>query len=283
MRFEGADGAFPIWVNGKEVGYTQGSRNASEFDITAFIRSPGSNYTIAVRVYEFCDGSYLERQDQWLFLGIFKDVYLLAFPLTAIIDFSATPEIDKTFTKAVLRINLTTQGDTTARASIKLRSPEGIVIKEGMVDGEGRGAIRIANEDLRLWSVEDPVLYTLTLTLAGSVISQRIGFRRIELCDSNTHINGKPIILYGVSRHEHYHTFGRAGPYESMWSDLILMKRSNINAIRCSLQPNDPRFYDLWHCATSWVSMSWRKRTLNRTDLSPLNGLMSAIKTSYRV
>ena len=122
-------------------------------------------------MYEFFDGSYLERQDQWLLSGIFRDVYLLAFPLTAIIDFSVTPEIDKTFTKAVLRINLTTQVDTTARSSIKLRSPEVIVVNEGMVDGEGRGAIRIANEDLRLWSAEDPVLYTLTFALSGSVIS----------------------------------------------------------------------------------------------------------------
>lgn len=244
LRFEGVDSGFHVWVNGKEVGYSQGSRNPSEFDITSFLGPSGAANTVAVRVYEFCDGSYIERQDQWLLSGIFRDVYLLAFPKNAIVDFTSTPDLDDSFTSAVLRTKAKVQG-AAGDISIKLYSPEGSVIKEEKFPSSGESAITVSGDSLRLWSAEDPVLYTVTLTFAGRTIPQRIGFRRVERKDPNFFINGKPIVFYGMNRHEHHHLYGRAVPYECMRADLVLMKQHNINALRCSHQPNDPRLYEV--------------------------------------
>ncbi|KAL6410930.1 Beta-galactosidase-like protein [Ilyonectria robusta] len=245
LRFEGVDSAFHVWVNDIEVGYSQGSRNPSEFDITTFLTPPGSPNTIAVCVYEFCDGSYLERQDQWLLSGIFRDVYLLAMPKQAIVDFSTIPEVDESLTKAFLRTTVTVQGDAAEPVVIKLNSPDGILIQETRMKPSETSILTVQDSALQLWSAEHPVLYTVLLSFGGHHISQRVGFRRIELKDSNFLVNGKPIILYGVNRHEHHPLHGRAVPYECMRADLILMKQSNINALRCSHQPNDPRLYDV--------------------------------------
>ena len=246
LRFEGVDSAFHVWVNGKEVGYSQGSRDPSEFDITSFLEpsTPHGSSTIAVRVYEFCDGSYIERQDQWLLSGIFRDVYLIAFPKDAIVDFTALPDVDDSFTKAVLRTSAKIQGaegDITA----KLFAPNGSLIKEETFAPSSSSAIEVSGPALRLWSAEDPVLYTLLLSLGGRVVGQRIGFRRVEQKGANFHVNGKAIVLYGMNRHEHHHLHGRAVPYECMRADLVLMKRHNVNALRCSHQPNDPRLYEV--------------------------------------
>ncbi|KAH7119223.1 putative beta-galactosidase [Dactylonectria macrodidyma] len=245
LRFEGVDSAFHVWVNDSEVGYSQGSRNASEFDITSFLKAPEDQNTIAVRVYEFCDGSYIERQDQWLLSGIFRDVYLLAFPEEAIVDYTATPVLDDMLTEAVLRLQVSTQGESEESVVSKLYGPDGQTMNETSFNPGQAHEITVEMKELRLWSAEQPTLYTLTLSFCGRVISQRIGFRRIELKDSNFLLNGKPIIFYGVNRHDHHHLYGRAVPYEAMRADLVLMKKSNINALRCSHQPNDPRLYDI--------------------------------------
>ncbi|KAH7153480.1 putative beta-galactosidase [Dactylonectria macrodidyma] len=245
LRFEGVDSAFHVWVNGQECGYSQGSRNASEFDISSLLNLSLAENTLAVRVYEFCDGSYIERQDQWLLSGIFRDVYLVAFPEVAITDFSATPEVNACFTKATLRISVKVQGESKGTVTTKLYKPSGDLFDNSAFRPGDDHEVAVGSNDLKLWSAEEPFLYTLTLSFDGRSISQRIGFRRIEQKDSNFHVNGKPIIFYGVNRHEHHHLHGRAVPYEAMRADLLLMKRSNINAIRCSHQPNDPRFYQL--------------------------------------
>jgi len=244
IRFEGVDSSFHLWVNGKEVGYSQGSRNAHEFDITSYLQPSGSSNSIAVRVYEFCDGSYIERQDQWLLSGIFRDVYLIAFPQTAITDFNSIPEVDESFTSAVLRTNAKIQGDA-GSISVKLFAPDGSLIKEDSISSSDASAITVSGDALKLWSAEDPVLYTVVISFGGRFIAQRIGFRRIERKDPNFFINGKPIIFYGMNRHEHHHLYGRAVPYEYMRADLVLMKQHNINALRCSHQPNDPRLYEV--------------------------------------
>ncbi len=240
LRFEGVDSSFHVWVNGKEVGYSQGSRNPHEFDISSYLEPAGSVNTIAVRVYEFCDGSYIERQDQWLLSGIFRDVYLLAFPKDAIIDFKSIPELDDTLTSAVLRTSLKIQG-ADGDAITKLYSPDGSLIKEETAAASQTNTITVAGDSLHLWSAENPVLYTVTVTFGGRTIAQRIGFRKVEINGANFHINGKPIIFYGMNRHEHHPKYGRAVPYDCMRADLILMKQHNINALRCSHQPNDPR------------------------------------------
>lgn len=247
LRFEGVDSAFHVWVNGVEVGYSQGSRNASEFDVTSLLHTAGSKNTIAVRVYEFCDGSYIERQDQWLLSGIFRDVYLVAFARDAIVDFSAVPTLDDDFRGASLRLQVTTQGqsDTNSRVIAKLYAPDGAYIQEAHFDPKSAYDLPADGQPLQLWSAENPVLYTLTLSYGGRVVAQRIGFRRVEMKDANLLVNGRAVIFYGVNRHDHHHLHGRAVPYEAMKADLLLMKRSNINAVRCAHQPNDPRFYEL--------------------------------------
>ncbi|KAL2850181.1 glycosyl hydrolases family 2, TIM barrel domain-containing protein [Aspergillus pseudoustus] len=243
LRFEGVDSAFHVWVNGREAGYFQGSRNAAEFDITEYLQDGGN--TLGVRVYQFCDGSYLERQDQWLLSGIFRDVYLVSFPRDAIVDFGTIPELDDSFTEATLRTSVVVQGDATELITVKLRGPEGSVIAEDSVQPSETSTIHVSGPALMLWSAETPILYTLSLSYKGRAIAQRVGFRRSELRDGNILINGKPVIFYGVNRHEHHPRFGRAVPYEFMRADLLLMKRNNINAVRCSHQPNDPRLYEV--------------------------------------
>ncbi|KAJ5151059.1 Glycoside hydrolase family 2 N-terminal [Penicillium canariense] len=244
IRFEGVDSAFHLWVNEEEVGYSQGSRNPSEFVITPFLHPAGSVNTIAVRVYEFCDGSYIERQDQWLLSGIFREVGLLAFPPHSVVDFNAVATLSKDLSLGELLTSVTTQGES-GFVNIKLYKPDGTLLNEAVFPSTKSKSIQVSGDDLKLWSAEDPALYTVLISFDGRTIPQRIGFRRIEQKDSNFLVNGKPIIFYGMNRHEHHHLYGRAVPYENMRADLLLMKKHNINALRCCHQPNDPRLYEV--------------------------------------
>ncbi|CAH0026942.1 unnamed protein product, partial [Clonostachys rhizophaga] len=249
LRFEGVDSSYHVWINGKRVGYSQGSRNAAEFNITDKLNLEGRRInTIAVRVYKFCDGTYVEDQDQWWLSGIFRDVYLVAFPrLAAIEDFTITTHLDDEFTSAKVTATVqTTDADSADfRFGLKLISPDGRVIGQG--EGNDQVTIDIAQADLKLWSAEQPALYKVLLS-SGShsqVVPQRVGIRRVEVRNGNILFNGQPIIFYGVNRHEHHPTMGRAVPCEATRRDLLLMKRCNINAIRTSHQPQNPHFYDL--------------------------------------
>jgi beta-galactosidase len=244
VRFEGVDSAFHLWVNGEQIGYSQGSRNPAEFDITSVLLPAGSVNNIAVRVYEFCDGSYIERQDQWLLSGIFRDVGLLAFQSDAVVDFNAIATLSDDLSLGTLVTSVKVQGEH-GNVEANLYSPVGELMCRQTFPSTEDSTIQVSGSNLRLWSAEDPVIYTLLITFNGRTIPQRIGFRRIELKDSNFLVNGKPIILYGVNRHEHHHLYGRAVPYENMRADLIMMKKHNINALRCSHQPNDPRLYEV--------------------------------------
>ncbi|KFZ00548.1 hypothetical protein V500_01027 [Pseudogymnoascus sp. VKM F-4518 (FW-2643)] len=239
IRFEGVDSAFHLWINNCPVGYSQGSRNPSEFDITPFLID--NINTISVRVYKYCDGTYLESQDQWWLSGIFRDVYLVPFLSSSITNYKVVTEVDDTYENAILKTEVKVQGPK-GELNVKLLAPDGEVIKEK--DGNSGDAISIPIKP-HLWSAEDPYLYKLIISFGKRVISQRVGFRRIERKGSNFLVNGRPIIFYGVNRHEHHPLFGRAVPYDAMRSDLVLMKQHNINSIRTSHQPNDPRFYDV--------------------------------------
>ncbi|KAF5254821.1 hypothetical protein FANTH_441 [Fusarium anthophilum] len=245
LRFEGVDSAFHVWINEVEVGYSQGSRNASEFDITSFLKDTGNINTIGVRVYEFCDGSYLERQDQWLLSGIFRDVYLLAFPPVSITDFTVRPEVDGNLANAAVHVNVCLQGVDVEDIDLELWSPNAQLLYAKQFKSVENGSIAVRHQGFELWLAEKPVLYSLLLSVGNSYISHRIGFRRIEMKGPNFLINGRPLVLNGVNRHEHHHLYGRAVPYEDMRADIILMKQHNINALRCSHQPNEPRLYEV--------------------------------------
>ncbi|KAL2818008.1 glycosyl hydrolases family 2, TIM barrel domain-containing protein [Aspergillus granulosus] len=243
LRYEGVDSAFHVWVNGEQVGYSQGSRNPSEFDITDYLSEDGPN-TLATRVYQWNDGSYLEDQDQWWLSGIFRDVYLISLPQSSITDFDIVPDVDDGFEAGTLRVNVTIQGDH-SDLSIKLLSPTGDSLDEWTGPSTSQYTVRVEGSDFHLWSAETPNLYTLLIEFNGRTISQKVGFRRVEMSGPNFLVNGQPIIIYGVNRHEHNYTSGRTVPYESMRADLLLMKRSNINAIRTAHQPHHPDFFDV--------------------------------------
>ncbi|MEI8315257.1 MAG: glycoside hydrolase family 2 TIM barrel-domain containing protein [Verrucomicrobiota bacterium] len=230
LRFEGVDSAFHVWINGREVGFSKGSRLPAEFDVTKLVRT--GNNQIAVRVVQWSDGSYMEDQDMWWLSGIFRDVCLIAMPATHIADIHVHAPAD-----GKLKVNTTLAGDTAGcKVTTKLLDHAGHVVKP---------------QPPRLWSAEDPYLYTLLVTLkdaAGNVLEvvpQSIGFRTVEIQGDRFLVNGVAIKLKGVNRHETHPDLGRVMTMEAMVKDLLLMKQHNINAIRTSHYPDDPRFYDL--------------------------------------
>ncbi len=263
LRFDGVDSAFELYVNGQYIGFSKGSRVPAEFDVTGPIR-PGQTNLVAVRVWQWSDGSYLEDQDMWWLSGIFRDVTLTAEPPVALWDLRVEPGLHPGNANATLRVEaaLQTTGaqEHPCRLEMTLLDPDG-----GPVAGVSAGAadIRIKGGEPvratlsaevpapRLWSADAPHLYTALLTLRdeqGRVIEavpQKVGFRRVELRDGRMLINGKAIKLRGVNRHEHHPDLGRTVPQKAMLQDVLLMKRHNINTVRTSHYPPHPDFLDL--------------------------------------
>lgn len=259
LRFEGVDAAFTLWLNGREVGYSQGSRNPSEFDVTKFLNLDGKTNTLCVEVYQRCDGSYIEDQDQWWLSGIFRDVWLHSFPETHFEDFQIQTLLDDEYRGARLKVK-TTVSHSHKHVHLKLVSAEGQVIAE---TSEGQAGAtsdnsNVSEQDFDIrnphkWTAETPYLYTLLLEVDGLFTSHKVGFRRAELIDGVFCVNGAPIKIRGVNRHEHHPESGRTVPYEFLRRDLQTMKLFSINAIRTSHYPNDQRFYDLANEFGFWV------------------------------
>jgi beta-galactosidase len=252
LRFEGVDSGFHVVLNGKKVGYSQVARCPSEFDITSLLR-PGEKNELHVVVYQRCNGSYLEDQDQWWLSGIFRDVNIYAFPHVHVQDFKVETILDDHYRDASLSIQVElckeAAGDSSAVVEAKLLDAdlnEVKTVSQSPVGNAHTLSITMALKNPHKWTAETPYLYHLLLSLGKSqFISQRIGFRTSEIKNRNWLINGHPIIIRGVNRHEHHPIHGRAVPYEFMRNDLLLMKTHNINAIRTSHYPNDPRLYDV--------------------------------------
>ncbi|KAF1920208.1 intracellular beta-galactosidase BgaD [Ampelomyces quisqualis] len=254
LRFEGVDAAFHVWVNGKELGYSQGSRNPDEFDITSAIDVDGENI-VAVRVYQLCDGTYIEDQDQWWLSGIFRDVILVGFPKESRIDnVFAQTILDSSYTDADLKVTVTSVGS--GKVAVKLLDSQKQTVATSGTDISDNGTtdLSISVKNPLKWTAESPNLYHLIVSLGNEqFITQRIGFRQAEMKDGLFKVNGKRIVFRGVNRHEHHPKFGRAVPLEFLKKDLLTMKRHNINAIRTSHQLNDPRLYDLADEMGFWV------------------------------
>lgn len=251
LRFEGVDSSFHVYFNGKEVGYSQGSRNAHEFDVTSLINTSGEN-VLAVQVYQWSDASYIEDQDQWRFSGIFRDVLLVAFPKAHIEDFHVQTLLDDQYKDAELKVSV----DTTGEGSIELKlfDNEGQVVKSESKSADGNQTTLSLNiSDPKKWTAETPSLYKLVLSFNGRYICQNVGFRRIEITDGIYKVNGQRIVFRGANRHEHHPEHGRAVPYDYMKQDLLIMKKHNINAIRTCHQPSDPRLYSLADELGFWV------------------------------
>lgn len=261
LRFEGVDSAFDVWVNGNYIGYSKGSRLPSEFDISSFIKI-GDNNSICVCVYQWSDGSYLEDQDMWWLSGIFRDVYILAMPPVHIYDFFVKTFLDPFYKDATLDIDLIIRNSLNYKINRysllgKLFNAEGEVITTLEVEVPDIEAdsfvdinIKTQLKDVHKWSAEDPYLYDLLLELFldGNIIQVipcKVGFRSVEIKNGLLLVNGVSVKFKGVNRHEHHPELGRAIPLRTMLEDVILMKQHNINAVRTSHYPDDPRFYEL--------------------------------------
>ncbi|KAJ2987339.1 hypothetical protein NUW58_g4564 [Xylaria curta] len=252
LRFEGVDAAFTLWVNGHEVGYSQGSRNPSEFDVSSFLELDGEN-TLCVEVYQRCDGSYIEDQDQWWLSGIFRDVWLHSFPSSNFEDVHIQTLLDDDYLDAnlVIGIKVNKPGQT---VSIKLLDREGktAVNQQYSLDAEtGKFEHRMSNPEK--WTAETPYLYKLVLRVGDTYLVQNVGFRRTELIDGVFCVNGSPIKIRGVNRHEHNAESGRTVPYRALLQDLAIMRSFGINAIRTCHYINDPRLYDVADMVGFWI------------------------------
>ena len=262
LHFGSVKSAMYVWVNGQEIGYSQGSKTPAEFNITPFLM-PGAN-TLAVQVYRFSDGAYLEGQDYWKISGIERDVFLVAAPAVHMLDFWARPELDAEYVDGLLTIDAEVRS-VLARPVSAYRLTAELFDRDGdsafdaplttTFDLEAAGTdyvtLQGAVPSPRKWTAETPDLYTLLLTLEDDegrilqVIPARVGFRTVEIRDGLLQVNGVPVTLRGVNRHEHDPHTGRVMSDELMLRDIELMKRYNVNAVRTSHYPDDPRWYDL--------------------------------------
>ncbi|QJD82233.1 glycoside hydrolase family 2 TIM barrel-domain containing protein [Cohnella herbarum] len=262
ISFQGVESAFYVWLNGDLVGYSEDTFTPAEFDLTPYLIE-GEN-KLAVEVYRWCDASWLEDQDFWRMSGIFRDVYLFAMPDSHIYDYFVHTDLDDRFRDAQLRVEATVNryfggnsGAMTVEAELYdasgqavLRSPMRIDVASGPNDkAEVQGIVDVANP--LKWSAEQPNLYTLVLRLldgegkAVQYVSCKVGFRVFEIQDGLMRINGQRIEFKGVNRHEFSCDTGRALGEEDMIRDIRLMKSHNINAVRTSHYPNNPRWYEL--------------------------------------
>ncbi|GIP48409.1 beta-galactosidase [Paenibacillus sp. J53TS2] len=239
--FEGVNACFYLWVNGRFVGYSQGSRIPAEFDLSPFVAA-GRN-RIAVLVLKWCDGTYLEDQDVWRFSGIYRDVYLLSRENTHIRDVFNQPQLSADLSEGKLRSEIETTGSLTVQA--ELRDPTGKLVGRQEAQMDGKGAIELDVPQPQLWNAEQPRLYELLLTAGQEVLRFRVGFKKVEIIDGIFRINGRAVKLKGVNRHDSHPELGQTIPVNHMITDLKLMKRHNVNTIRTSHYPNDPKFLDL--------------------------------------
>lgn len=261
LTFEGVDAGFFIWVNGEKVGYSENSRNAAEFDITKFVK-PGKNI-IAVAVYRYTTGSYLEDQDMWRLSGIFRNVTLWSSPQQHIRDFFIKTDIDDQYRNATVEViaKIKNYGAKPTKASkiaatlYNGETPVPSALAEGVVRALQPGeeisvklTLNIQNPEK--WTAETPKLYTTVLTLKNSkkvveTLSARTGFREIEVKGRIFLVNGTPIKLKGVNRHENWPDVGHAVTEAQMIRDLELIKQGNCNHVRTSHYSDDPRWYEL--------------------------------------
>ena len=251
LRFEGVDSAYHVFVNGKEIGYSQGSRNAAEFDISDVVRKGTTDVnTLKVKVYQWSDGSYIEDQDMWWLSGIYRDVFLVAFPKQGHIeDFRVRTELDSHYRDAKVNVDLSVHLTSTVQVTHALFNASGHPVVPPQTSDLTKD-IALPNLNFKVsdplkWTAEHPNLYQLLITLSidGRLvqeIKQPVGFRTVELKDGLVQINGRPITFRGVNRHDHHPRFGRAVPLDFIKHDLILMKQHNVNAVRCSHYPNHP-------------------------------------------
>ncbi len=253
LDFEGVESAFYVWVNGELVGYSEDSRLPAHFNITPLLRK-GEN-RLAVKVFRFSDGSYLEDQDYWKYSGIERNVYLYARPHSRVEDFEMNASLTDDYRAGDLKLDLK------LRNVVPGQEVEWKVLDGTQVLATNRREIGSAADtllhfnrvfkEITPWSSETPQLYTLVVNLKGAEgeelesFTHRFGFRSVEIKNGMLQVNNVPILIKGVNRHEHDPHTGRTITVESMLKDISLMKQFNINAVRCCHYPNNPEWYAL--------------------------------------
>ena len=262
IHFAGVRSAFYIWVNGKKVGYSQGSMTPAEFNLTPYLEK--GNNTLAIEVYRWSDGSYIEDQDMWRLSGIYRDVYLFSTPKIHLRDFFIKTELDENYKNAQLKINVELKNysnddfdDISVEALLldDVGNQVGTSIKKSNISVSKDGKVKIELDQSipnpKKWTAETPNLYQLILLLRNyedkiiETAESKMGFKKVEIKNSQFLINGKPTLLKGTNRHEMHPRYGQTIPRETMIEDIKLMKQFNINTVRTSHYPNDPYWYKL--------------------------------------
>ena len=231
-----------LWVNGKYVGYSEDSKVAAEFNISKYLK-PGKNL-IAMQVMRWCDGSYFEDQDFWRFTGIAREVYLYARPKLHAADIRLNAALENNYQDGVLNYQVSLKGGKTD-VSITLCDKDGKQVAQAT---GAQGVIKVPK--VKAWTGETPYLYKAYITLknkqgATEVIPQKVGFRNVEIKNAQLLVNGQPVLVKGADRHEMDPDGGYVVSLERMIQDIKIMKQLNINAVRTSHYPCDPRWYDL--------------------------------------
>ena len=260
LHFEGVKSAFFVWVNGKKVGYSQGSMTAAEFNITDHLVD--GNNSVSVQVFRWSDAAYIEDQDFWRLSGIYRDVFLMHTPDTHIRHFKANASLVDNYQHGLLSLATHIKNYGTKTKSLILKNTVydlgGSVVTEFasiafdvLANSEKVFDQNATIKNVKTWNAEVPNLYNIVLSISDTDdtvlenISTKIGFRNVELKNGQMLINGEPVIIKGVNRHEHDPITGRTVGEELMVKDILLMKKFNINAVRTSHYPNDPRWYEL--------------------------------------
>ncbi|ODV65789.1 hypothetical protein HYPBUDRAFT_13200 [Hyphopichia burtonii NRRL Y-1933] len=262
LRFEGVDNSYHVFVNGKFIGYSEGSRNPAEFDIGEHLNL-GEENEVWVRVYKWSKSSYIEDQDQWWLSGIFRDVYLLGFRKEGYIeDFQVITDFDKSLTNSELKLYTFFNQESDFNENelkVDLTDENATIIRESFKINATSFDHSFFVESPRKWTAETPNLYSLNLKVVNaknetlSEVNQQVGFRKVEINDGTLKVNGVPILFRGINRHDHHPEHGRAVPLDFVERDMLIMKQHNINAIRTSHYPDHPKFYQLANKYGFWV------------------------------
>ena len=269
-----------LWVNGRFVGYSEDSKVAAEFNITKYLKR-GTNL-IAMQVMRWCDGSYLEDQDFWRFTGIAREVYLYARPKAHIADIVVTQDYEAANSTATIGWTVPTVNANGLTLEVKLADKEDNVLLTDVqrVKGAVNHKAALPAGSVKPWSAESPNLYNLIITLKRGndiveVVRQRVGFRRIEIKNAQMLVNGQPVLIKGVDRHELDPDGGYVVSMERMMQDLKIMKQLNVNAVRTCHYPDDPRWYDLCDEYGFYITaeanleshgMGYKEKTLAKRD-----------------
>lgn len=284
LHFAGVQSAFYLWVNGKKVGYSQGSMTPAEFNITRYLRKDKKN-VLAAKVVRWCDGSYLEDQDFWRLSGIYRDVYLFATPALHIRDYQVKTDLDDEYKDALFQLDVDLknyseeqQKSGTIRVQLLDENNQQVftdrIAMDQKVEASSEHSIHYEREvsSPEKWSAEHPYLYTLVITAYNSsgqvkeALSKKVGFREVEIKNAQLMVNGKPVEIRGVNRHEFDPDEGRVVSKESMIKDIKLMKQHNINAVRTSHYPNSPLWYRLCDKYGLYV---WDEANIESHELRP--------------